>query len=176
MTKKKIWLVFGMVVGILVLGALACVFPAEVAIDDGLLLSAVDDGFATLNLTRAGCDCETSVVSGKLKYTDGKGPDKVHFTGKIDHTLDPGCEIPEDTNLWATGIYNPGKGVFNIGLFGPEHADYDVEKCDGCDLCWRLWLVGGEFDGYQNWTCALENEDALTYTEHPPDSACGTGD
>jgi hypothetical protein len=174
MTKKKSWFVFAMVVCLLILGALACVFPTEVVIDGGLFPSAIDEGYAKLDVAKAGCDCETSVVTGRVKYTDGRGPDKVHFTGKVDHILNPGCEIPEDTNLWATGTYNPGKGTFNIGLFGPNHADYDVEKCADCELCWRLWLVGGKFDGYQNWACGLENEDALTYVEHPPDSACGS--
>ena len=116
MTKKRSWLVFVMAVCILVLSALACVFPAEATIDGGMVPSAIDEGYATLNLTKAGCDCETNMVSGKLMYTDGKGRDKVHIIGKIDHTLDPGCEIPEDTNLWATGTYNPGKGTFRPPL------------------------------------------------------------
>lgn len=175
MTKKKSWLILGMMICILVIGALACVFPAEVTIEDGLIPSAIDDGNATLNLAKAGCDCDTSAVSGKFKYTDGQGPDKVHFTGKIDHTLNPGCTIPDDTNLWATGTYNPGKGTFNVGLFGPDHPNYDEVKCAGCNLCWQLWLVGGEFDGYQNWACDLINHnEALTVVEHPSDSACAS--
>ena len=40
--------------------------PAEVAIDDGPVPSAIDEGYATLNLTKAGCDCETSVVAGAV--------------------------------------------------------------------------------------------------------------
>ena len=171
MTKQKTWLVLGMIVGLLVFASLACVFPAEVTIDDGLILSAIDNGYATLNLAKAGCDCDTSVVNGKLTYTDGQGPNKVHFTGKIDHTLDPGCEIPE-TNLWATGTYNPGQGTFFIGTFDATHPDFDVDKCADCDDCWRLWLEGGKFDSYQNWACTLENEDATTIGDHPPDSAC----
>ena len=174
MTKKKNRLVFAIVVCMLVLGALACVFPAEVTIERGLIPSAIDEGYATLDLAKAGCDCETSVVTGKFKYTDGQGAALVHFNGKIDHILNPGCEIPENTNLWATGTYNPGQGIFNVGLFGSDDENYDAEKCAGCDLCWRLWLVGGDFDGYQNWACRLENEDALTYVEHPADSACGS--
>ena len=172
MLEKNPWVAFVMMVALLILVALACVFPAEVTIEEGLVPSAIDDGYATLNLAKAGCNCETSEADGKFKYTDGQGLDKVHFTGQIDYTLDSGCQIPQTTNLWATGTYEPGQGIFNVGLFGPDNANYDVEKCAGCDHCWRLWLVGGKFDGYQNWACGLENEDALTYLEHPVGSGC----
>ena len=174
MSKNRPWFLFLVAVCLLILAALACTFPAVVAIEEGLVPSAVDDGYATLDVSKAGCDCDTSIVSGKLKYTDGQGPNKVHFTGKIEHTLEPGCQVSEATNLWATGTYNPGPGIFSIGLYGPADPAYDTNKCGGCDPCWRLWLDGGEFDGYENWACTLENEDALTYEEHPPDSACAT--
>jgi hypothetical protein len=84
MAKKKCWLVCLGVVCTLVVAALACVFPATVAINGGLVPSAIDDGYAIVDLTKAGCDCDTSVETGKLKYTDGQGADMVHFTGKID--------------------------------------------------------------------------------------------
>ena len=172
MTKKSPWFAILLVVFTFVLVSLACVFPAEVTIEGGLIPSAIDDGYAKLDLKKAGCDCETSKVSGKLKYTDGVNPYKVDITGTIDHTLDQYCVVPEDTNLWATGTYQPGSGTFNIGLFGPDDENYDEVKCAECGSCWRLWLVGGEFDGYQNWVCELENPGAGTSKDHPSDSAC----
>jgi hypothetical protein len=178
MAKKKCWLVCLGVVCTLVVAALACVFPATVAINGGLVPSAIDDGYAIVDLTKAGCDCDTSVETGKLKYTDGQGADMVHFTGKIDYTLDPGCQIP-GTNVWATGTYFPpdgtSQGTFYVGLFGDTYEGFDPVKCAECpSACWRLWLVGGQFDGYQNWACGLVNEEALTYTDHLPGSPCAS--
>jgi hypothetical protein len=175
MTKKKVWLIFVMVGCTLVSGAIACGFPAKLGIEDGKVLSALGDGYATLNLTNAGCDCETGLVTGKLEYTDGQGPDKVLFTAKIDHELGSGC-LPEDnTKAWTSGTYTyqGKKGIFHVGLFGPDDMNYDEDNCAGCELCWRLWLVGGKHDGYQNWACTLEYEDdALTYELHPAGSGC----
>lgn len=177
MTTRKPWSIVLFAVLVLILAGLACAFPAEVKIDDGLIPSAIDGGYAVLDVKDAGCDCETHHVSGKLKYTDGQGPERVHFTGKVDHLLDPGCRIPAETNLWATGTYKPDRspdiGTFSVGLFDDQSPDYDAEKCADCQLCWRIWLEGGIFDGYQNWACTLVNEDALTWVDHPPDSSCG---
>ena len=93
MTKQKSWFTFGMVVCILVIGALACVFPAEVAIKRGVIPSASGEGKAILHVKNAGCDCETSVVSGMIQYKDGRDPNMVYFTGNIEHTLNPGESV-----------------------------------------------------------------------------------
>jgi hypothetical protein len=194
MKKKKTWLVFGMVVCIFVVGALACVFPAKLTITDGLLPSSDGKGSATLNTKNVGCDCESDHVSGELTYHEFKknGKISVAFSGIIDHNTEPGCVVPEDPNLWATGTYVPdnAQGTFSIALFGkndPIYKNSEIAQtnCDACQnacsgtniegCCWRLWLEGGAYDGYENWACKLENEeDSFTYEEHPPDSDCGS--
>ena len=156
MTKKNLWLVIALAICLVGLVQLACKVPYMVH-GGGTVTSATGTGKAYISLN-GGCDDDTGEVKGLLVY--GDGPARVGFRGDIDFTTDPICEFPEPEEWLATGPYSPNgngePGVFWLGLFGPDHDNYpDDERCAACESCWRLWLEGGVFHGYENWACDL---------------------
>lgn len=157
MTKKKFWLIFAGVICIVGLAQLACNVPFMINVG-GTITSATGTRKAEISL-HGGCDYSTGEVSGFLVYVDM--PAGVRFRADIDFPTDEICVYPEPEEWLATGPYTPlgpgDSGVFWLGLFGTDHPSYpDDERCANCGSCWRLWLEGGTFDGYENWACDLE--------------------
>jgi hypothetical protein len=172
MTKNRKFNVFVLVLCFFVLIALACDFPELLTVDAAFPSAGNPDGTATL-VGEVGCDCDPdndvpdNILTGWIDYVDkdDKGKIKPKIYGEINFPADEdGCFVEDGRPL--TGNYTPKQkkdlsdkgGTFTI-LYSAPNTQKCLDLGCGSRECWGLVLTGGKYDGYENWTCPLSQDE-----------------